>query len=100
MQNHDEQIRRRVYPSAALSASWAIVEPPRALLNLLLCDCDDVDGDAIELCKVLLTMPLNDFEVQKLTPNDLSRSLVSWSTSNCPLSLFWVKSKAEISGTY
>lgn len=70
-----------------------------ALDNLLLRDGDDVGGDVVELGTVLAGLSKSDIMMER-TPRLLRRSLVSWSTSREPDSLFWVKSRAEISGTY
>jgi hypothetical protein len=84
-----------------LSAGGAVVAEAAgtALDDLLLGDGDDVGGDAVELLCVLVTCVCWCREEER-TPKLLSRSLVSWSTSSEPDSLFWVKSRAEISGTY
>jgi hypothetical protein len=41
--------RRREYRTQRLLAWSAVVETARSLGDLLLCDCDDVDGDGVEL---------------------------------------------------
>lgn len=82
------------------AAAKAIAEAARALGDLLLLDSDDVDGDAVELEALSVRVSELSLEFVKHTPMDLRRSLVSWSTSSMPLSLFWVKSRADTSGTY
>lgn len=87
--------------SSRLSAWVAVVEAARTLCNLLLLDCHDVDWDAVELWGLLaIDLGSHVLWLCALTPSDLRRSLVSWSTSSWPLSLFWVKSRADTSGTY
>ena len=90
--------RRKEHRSAHLSAGRTGTEAVGALGNLLGGDGDNVDGDGVELGRV--STWLEGCRSRKRTPKLLSRSFVSWSTSKEPDSLFWVKSRAEISGTY
>jgi hypothetical protein len=85
--------------SERLVAGGTGAEAARALDNLLLGNGDDVDVDGVELGNVSVVVK-NRQKIEKLTPRDLRRSLVSWSTSSMPDSEFWVKSRAETSGTY
>jgi hypothetical protein len=83
----------------AAAAGQTVAEAAGAVGNLLLLDGNNVDGDAVELSWLSDAVSLK-CGVGEHTPMDLRRSLVSWSTSSMPLSLFWVKSRAETSGTY
>lgn len=110
--NLSTPVRSAVFAAERRRPSWArrlsgepVTEAARAFGDLLLLDSDDVDGNGVELEKsevsiLLFVLCSCAFRGFQLTPMDLSMSLVSWSTSNWPLSEFWVKSRAETSGTY
>jgi hypothetical protein len=83
-----------------VAARAVSVSSSTTLGELLLGNGDDVDGDRLELHVLLASCPTHPNGWGAHTPRCLRRSLVSPSTSSWPLSEFWVKSRAETSGTY
>lgn len=98
--NHPSKYRRKRDGTTRLLARAAVSKSAGSLGDLLLGDGNDVDGDRVELENENVRVVIARMAKSKLTPIDLRRSFVSWSTSRVPFSLFWVKSRAETSGTY